>query len=437
MYEEGHALAQLVHMWQLVVRHPGLFFPYRSQFMPQMVNSLNRLGLPPNCPVENRQLAVALADLIMNWESKIGHKEARATTAEKNLKPIVGSSKQSQIDDDFHLTMTMIEMVANFLVRLALFASDNKEPAVQQLAPRCLLLFDTTLRAWPNAHIRFSYFEKIIATSNARLDVTTATDPPYSSALLLTCLEIMHITLGRNTRPNTFFIDNVLKAQLLICPCFFYVRSTEVQLKLQGLLSRIVVLYPPIKSCNSTMMFYQRVKYVIESRLITAMENHGTSNRHGDWASASSFKLVAYVLPIIKIIDAACKSAPAYILNHGHQLLRVGQILIFQHLNSIRKNPPSQSNSCHATPTLSVLTKTIKSTYGHCAGEPEITGDFSLSLGVIDAILIIFSLLAQAVTDSLLLGMRRELIVLVFVCLERSNSTLLVRKVSKLSLIHI
>ena len=67
----------------------------------------------------------------------------------------------------------MIEMVANFLVRLALFASDNKEPAVQQLAPRCLLLFDTTLRAWPNAHIRFSYFEKIIATSNARLDVTT------------------------------------------------------------------------------------------------------------------------------------------------------------------------------------------------------------------------------------------------------------------------
>jgi hypothetical protein len=110
----------------------------------------------------------------------------------------------------------------------------------------------------------------------------------------------------------------------------------------------------------------------------------------------------------------------------------VGQILIFQHLNSIRKNPPSQSNSCHATPTLSVLTKTIKSTYGHCAGEPEITGDFSLSLGVIDAILIIFSLLAQAVTDSLLLGMRRELIVLVFVCLERSNSTLLVRKVSEL-----
>ena len=33
-----------------------------------MVNSLNRLGLPPNCPVENRALAVDLAELIVLWE---------------------------------------------------------------------------------------------------------------------------------------------------------------------------------------------------------------------------------------------------------------------------------------------------------------------------------------------------------------------------------
>jgi len=68
IYEEGHTLAQLVHLWQLIVRHPWLFFPYKSQFLPQMVNSLNRLGLPPNCPVENRQLAVSLAEIIIVWE---------------------------------------------------------------------------------------------------------------------------------------------------------------------------------------------------------------------------------------------------------------------------------------------------------------------------------------------------------------------------------
>lgn len=68
MYEEGHALPQLIHMWQLIIRHPSLFYAYRTQFVPQMVNSLNRLGLPPNCPIENRQLAVSLADLVISWE---------------------------------------------------------------------------------------------------------------------------------------------------------------------------------------------------------------------------------------------------------------------------------------------------------------------------------------------------------------------------------
>lgn len=47
MYEEGHALPQLIHMWHMIVRHPALFYSCRSHFVGQMVNSLNRLGLPP------------------------------------------------------------------------------------------------------------------------------------------------------------------------------------------------------------------------------------------------------------------------------------------------------------------------------------------------------------------------------------------------------
>jgi len=47
MYEEGHALPQLIHMWHMIVRHPALFYKCRSHFVGQMVNSLSRLGLPP------------------------------------------------------------------------------------------------------------------------------------------------------------------------------------------------------------------------------------------------------------------------------------------------------------------------------------------------------------------------------------------------------
>jgi len=68
--EEGHSLPQLIHIWQLVARHQDLFFSSSAQFVAQMVNSLNRIGLSPNCSAENRKLAIDLAALIISWELK-------------------------------------------------------------------------------------------------------------------------------------------------------------------------------------------------------------------------------------------------------------------------------------------------------------------------------------------------------------------------------
>ncbi|UIZ26478.1 hypothetical protein KXD40_001859 [Peronospora effusa] len=67
-YEEGHVLGQLVHIWFLIVRHPALFYPFRGQFVPLMVNSLNRLAIPPSSTPDNRRLAVNIADLVISWE---------------------------------------------------------------------------------------------------------------------------------------------------------------------------------------------------------------------------------------------------------------------------------------------------------------------------------------------------------------------------------
>jgi hypothetical protein len=67
-YEEGHVLGQLVHIWFLIVRHPALFYPFRSQFVPLMVNSLNRLAIPPSSTPDNRRLAVNIVDLVIAWE---------------------------------------------------------------------------------------------------------------------------------------------------------------------------------------------------------------------------------------------------------------------------------------------------------------------------------------------------------------------------------
>lgn len=63
MYEEGHALPQLIHMWHIIVRQPALFYSCGNHFVVQMVNSLSRLGLPPRC-VQRTKVKL----LVKNWE---------------------------------------------------------------------------------------------------------------------------------------------------------------------------------------------------------------------------------------------------------------------------------------------------------------------------------------------------------------------------------
>lgn len=70
LVEEGHSIPNLIHIFQLIVRHADLFYSSRAQFVPQMVNSLSRLGLPYNTTAENRRLAIELAGLVVGWEKQ-------------------------------------------------------------------------------------------------------------------------------------------------------------------------------------------------------------------------------------------------------------------------------------------------------------------------------------------------------------------------------
>ncbi|TMW68827.1 hypothetical protein Poli38472_006295 [Pythium oligandrum] len=223
-YEEGHQLGQLVHIWFLIVRHPALFYPFRGQFVPLMVNSLNRLAIPPSSTPDNRRLAVNLVDLIIAWEQtrqdrlavrRAGstptakdslkrhsddgeHKSAEGgqedetqgatSPAEKKRKVAVDGSDSKALavssstgdapttsestepvtrptysEDDFELSGTMIDLVINFAFRFALASADKQETS--RLSNTCGDLFAKALRLWPSASIRFSYFDKLIAVT--------------------------------------------------------------------------------------------------------------------------------------------------------------------------------------------------------------------------------------------------------------------------------
>lgn len=79
LVEEGHSIPNLIHIFQLIVRHSDLFYTCRAQFVPQMVNSLSRLGLPFNTTAENRRLAIELAGLVVGWEGRRQNEMKMAT----------------------------------------------------------------------------------------------------------------------------------------------------------------------------------------------------------------------------------------------------------------------------------------------------------------------------------------------------------------------
>lgn len=224
-YEEGHILGQLVHIWFLIVRHPALFYPFRGQFVPLMVNSLNRLAIPPSSTPDNRRLAVNIVDLVIAWEqtrqerlalrpagdarseqandlkraspslsdaadsSSISEEETAlkkrkvendggvvasdSSPAADSAEDVTMQSTASSSDttaarvgnseDDFELSAAMVDLVINFAFRFALASADKQETS--RLSKTCGELFDKALRLWPSAAIRFSYFDKLIAVT--------------------------------------------------------------------------------------------------------------------------------------------------------------------------------------------------------------------------------------------------------------------------------
>ena len=95
-------LAELSHIWNTVARHPQVFYFYRHEFIPLMVNSLNRLGLTQTCSLETRTLSIALVDVIISWEERTNNFSETELIDGKRRKVTedLSSSKKRKLDDE-------------------------------------------------------------------------------------------------------------------------------------------------------------------------------------------------------------------------------------------------------------------------------------------------------------------------------------------------
>eukprot|EP00466_Bigelowiella_natans_P000476 jgi/Bigna1/33130/e_gw1.1.3.1 len=253
--EEGHLVPQLIHIWNLIIRHPDLFYQSRTQFVPQMVNSLNRLGLPQNRPPENRKLALDLADLIIRWDRKCleqqgggEEKKGPAAAKDENLskrrklengvektedktgKQLVHNKQAASREKPFRPNSVMVELIITFLIRLGLMTCEVHE--TRFLSMRCSKLLEQAMKVWKGGELKFIYIQKILNAPQNQQD----------PSVLLTCtLEVLNILL--TYQPKEFIVKHIDEIKTILSKCY-HLPNLSIRKGLCGVVSKIVKALP-------------------------------------------------------------------------------------------------------------------------------------------------------------------------------------------------
>ena len=378
VFEEGHSLPQLIHVWNIIVRHSSLFYPFRAHFVPQMVSSLSRLGLPPNCPVDHRQVAVGCAEVLIGWEyirlERLELKNSIAvdlTTATAN--------QQSEKEDEFSLHASMVQMLTNFLVRLGLFVADSREQALRKLSDKCINLYRTLVTIVPMKCITVTYFERqlrtfldnyngnngpaksggksgatsksSIDTSIGRMGCTGSGGGETSENIFITFVEFLSASLESNNFTSSLLYHNVLLFKELLAPLFVseLMLRPNVNSLFRALLCKIFKCFPPTDPAPLFVEcgFYQHLTNLMDKALrvdnvetaLASLSRKGDSPRDGRTAgTATKATSPLYACGwVLQLLDDICAVHASWVENHGSGVALLCRQLMTVHLSQAAK----------------------------------------------------------------------------------------------------
>ncbi|KAK9813301.1 hypothetical protein WJX72_012102 [[Myrmecia] bisecta] len=348
LVEEGHSLQHLMHIWQLLVRHADLFYSSRMQFVPQMVNSLQRLGLPANSPLESRQLSIDLVSLIIRWETqritspppppggpasgasrKRGREDSELPseikdddTAEQALQQEQqggGESQASQMqlarsgggEEDAQLTQPTQDLIINFLMRLAFVLSDAKDKDAQLLHDmqrHTLELLSEAIALWPASQTRMAYLDKLLASQPPGL----AAPPPA----VITGLEIMNRLM--EAQAHAFVLSSHPQIILLLEPCFTMKSAASVDL-LCAVLTKVYKAFP-IQGGQPAYKEAQMVQQKVHDLLGAFLTAAGNERPPGQHLPPPT---LVGVCTSLRILETLAEVAPEYVQKFTAPLVKM------------------------------------------------------------------------------------------------------------------
>ena len=197
LVNEGHNLAQLYSILQLLVRHGDLFYPTRDLFLPYIASNLAKLGLSPTANAETRHLAIEVVELVLKWEKKrILYMEEQETKAK--AQPIdtpaalgtrkrgeeaeitrkrtridrggssvpassPGSSEVASLEHTYTPPSNVREAILGFLLR---FVSLSTDPIARGTVSKAFVLLKEVLSTagWQEIPIKLAIFQRPLTT---------------------------------------------------------------------------------------------------------------------------------------------------------------------------------------------------------------------------------------------------------------------------------
>ncbi len=221
--DESQNPAHLIQIWQFMVRHPKLFYPYRHLFINNMGSSISKLGSPQPQSMDQKKVAIDLIELIFDWEQirvqggdvhsdapsavsltqeEIGSRRSRdedfanmdisepgisrrriedGTPSSDNVpsatSSVSGASSSGHENvHSFVPCQQLVDIIMNFLLRFTVMYS--VEPQNQQQTNRSLQQLIRGLSVWKNRqiNIKLHYMERLISTADQSVHLQSAVD---------------------------------------------------------------------------------------------------------------------------------------------------------------------------------------------------------------------------------------------------------------------
>uniref|UniRef100_A0A8C9SK39 Transformation/transcription domain-associated protein n=1 Tax=Scleropages formosus TaxID=113540 RepID=A0A8C9SK39_SCLFO len=365
--EEGHTVPQLVHILHLIVQHFRVYYPVRHHLVQHMISAMQRLGFTPSVTIEQRKLAVDLAEVVIKWElqrikdqqsdldGESGSSGEGTSTPSgavkrglsldssqdlKRFRTATGAAvfgrSQSTTGAEALLTKPLekqhTDTVVSFLIRIACQVNDSTgapgSPG-ELLSRRCVSLMKTALRPdmWPRAELKLQWFDKLL------MSVEQPTQANFAN--ICTGLEILHFLLTVLQSPAILAHFKPLQRGIAAC---MTCGNTKVLRAVHNLLSRLMSIFPTEPSSSTVASKYEELEclYAAVGKVIY----EGLTN-YEKATNANPTQLFGTLM----ILKSACSYNPSYIDRLISVFMRSLQKMVREHLNPQTNAGTTETNT--------------------------------------------------------------------------------------------